>query len=536
MKLYPLKDDDNDIDIHMTAISFQLNNFILMKCNNQHLEKEEEQEEQEKVMNENVKEEVIGNWCSILGLPFEFNVKKLEDFIEPFLPDIISYCILFIETNFDATNEINIPKPDRCVLIQFVNVDVLTLFVELYNNLQFSPQLLTAPCIVIPLTSIQIMKETIESKEHDTMIPLPTCAICIRRLRSDTSRIQGIKEISVAMKYFGNEDRCKVCATYTFSDNLQNQSTNNTSLSCMDCPVMHNIWTCLICSHRGCGRYTSRHAQIHFEQTGHSFSLELATGRIWDYAQDTFVHEEGMNFNQEIFGRNLGSNNNNNISNNHNFETEISQKGNLLIPSTKTGENNDIESSLDPEIVDKLSIIHIEFEALLEGQLAEQQLYFEKQYAQETWTAIESTTGHHSDIIKDSSSLTLPYATEGQLDALESMKIEISAIEADHQEILNITKEVQREIRKQKKSNDSLIREQKAMKEHIKQLNIREEEITRERNERVADLRQQIVDLTVYMNTQGQIQSSPLRDEIIGGTIQTVVPPPIPDHKKKKKK
>ena len=226
----------------------------------------------------------------------------------------------------------------------------------------------------------------------------------------------------------------------------------------------------------------------------------------------------------------------NNNNNNNNSENEISQKSNLLTPSMKT--SGDIESNLDPEIVDKLSIIHIEFEALLEGQLAEQQLYFEKQYAQETWKAIESTTGHNSLNIKDdSSSITLPYATEGQLDTLEAMKIEISAIEAEHQDILNTMKEVQKEVRKQKKSNDSLIREQKAMKEHIKLLNIREEEVTRERNERVADLRQQIVDLTVYMNTQGQIESSPLRDEIIGGTIQTLLPPqPVPDPSKKSDK
>jgi BRCA1-associated protein len=207
-----------------------------------------------------------------------------------------------------------------------------------------------------------------------------------------------------------------------------------------------------------------------------------------------------------------------------------------LNPSTARGDG--AESNLDPAIVDKLSIIHIEFEALLEAQLAEQQLYFEKQYVQETWDAIE--TSHSSDI--RSSKVSIPFATEGQLDVLEAMKIEISAIEADHQDVLNAMKDVQQEIRLLKKSNDAFIREQKAMKEHIKQLSIREEDVTRERNERVADLRQQIIDLTVYMDTQGKIQSSPMRDEIIGGTIQTVLPPPPSTdrhhdkHDRKKKK
>lgn len=516
MILYPIDGaESTSIDINLPVASFKLSNISLMKYDNHHHNNNHNNEEQQ--YNESkVKEFDRSCWCTILGLPFEISLKKLEEFLEPFLPEIVSYCILIVETDYDAGNEINIPKPDRCVLLHFVNSDVLTLFIQLYNNLQFSPQqLINAPCIVIPLSSIHIFGQiyssigTGEYTEINEMIPFPSCTVCIRRLRSDTSRIQGIKDITVSMKYFGNEDRCKVCATYALSVNRQNEGSTNASLSCMDCPVMHNIWTCLICSHRGCGRYTSRHAQIHSEQTGHSFSLELATGRIWDYTQDTFVHEEGFNFNDDIFGRD-------NSSSNVDSDNAASQKSNLLNPSIA---NDGPESNLDPVVVDKLSIIHIEFESLLEAQLAEQQLYFEKQYAQETWKAIAQKTSPSPDT---TSSKVIPFATEGQLDVLEAMKIEISSIEAGHQDILNAMKGVQQEIRLLKKSNDALIREQKAMKEHVKQLNIREEEVIRERNERVADLRQQIIDLTVYMDTQDKIQNSPLRDEIITGTIQMV--------------
>lgn len=509
--LYTLQ--GSEIDLTMTAAVFQLNNIALMKHDNHHHHQQQQYENTTVVDCDN-------SWCTILGLPFEVSYGKLEEFIEPFLPEIVSYCILVVEADYDAGNEINIPKPDRCVLLHFSNSDVLTLFVQLYNNLQFSPQLINAPCIVIPLTSIHVIHRIGVHTEMDGMIPLPSCSVCLRRLRSDTCRIQGIKDISVSMKYFGNEDRCKVCATYTFSANTQLDGSTKASLSCMDCPVMHNIWTCLICSHRGCGRYTSRHAQMHFEQTGHSLSLELATGRIWDYRQDTFVHDEGSN-SDDACSRENGIHA---VS-----DSETSQKSNLLNSSAK---DDSVESNLDPAIVDKLSIIHIEFEALLEAQLAEQQLYFEKQYAQETWKAIE-TSSHSSGIDKKGPMVTMPFATEGQLDILEAMKIEISAIEAEHQYILSTTKAVQQEIRSLKKSNDSFIREQKAMKDQIKQLHIREEEVTRERNERVADLRQQIVDLTMYIDTQGKIQSSPLRDEIIGGTIQTVVPPQPPPKKRK---
>ena len=43
----------------------------------------------------------------------------------------------------------------------------------------------------------------------------------------------------------------------------------------------------LICADVGCGRFEGKHALAHYHASGHAYSLELATGRIWDYAGDT---------------------------------------------------------------------------------------------------------------------------------------------------------------------------------------------------------------------------------------------------------
>merc|ERR1712146_632635 len=40
----------------------------------------------------------------------------------------------------------------------------------------------------------------------------------------------------------------------------------------------------------GCGRYSSKHAEQHYKDSQHVFSMELATGRIWHYEEDAFVH------------------------------------------------------------------------------------------------------------------------------------------------------------------------------------------------------------------------------------------------------
>ena len=52
--------------------------------------------------------------------------------------------------------------------------------------------------------------------------------------------------------------------------------------------VSDNLWICLICAHVGCGRYQKGHARTHFEETGHVYSLELVTQRVWDYKGDGY--------------------------------------------------------------------------------------------------------------------------------------------------------------------------------------------------------------------------------------------------------
>lgn len=43
----------------------------------------------------------------------------------------------------------------------------------------------------------------------------------------------------------------------------------------------------MICGHIGCGRYVSRHAYKHFEETQHTYAMQLTNHRVWDYAGGT---------------------------------------------------------------------------------------------------------------------------------------------------------------------------------------------------------------------------------------------------------
>jgi BRCA1-associated protein len=59
---------------------------------------------------------------------------------------------------------------------------------------------------------------------------------------------------------------------------------------CSACDCIEDLWICLVCGNAGCGRYKGGHAKEHWKNTGHTFSLELSTQYVWDYAGDKWVH------------------------------------------------------------------------------------------------------------------------------------------------------------------------------------------------------------------------------------------------------
>ncbi|KAJ3372824.1 hypothetical protein GGF31_001361 [Allomyces arbusculus] len=60
--------------------------------------------------------------------------------------------------------------------------------------------------------------------------------------------------------------------------------------ACRQCGSQDHLWACLICGHIGCGRYAGGHARQHYARTAHLYAIDLATQRVWDYVRDTYVH------------------------------------------------------------------------------------------------------------------------------------------------------------------------------------------------------------------------------------------------------
>ncbi|EAQ85094.1 hypothetical protein CHGG_09108 [Chaetomium globosum CBS 148.51] len=132
------------------------------------------------------------------------------------------------------------------------------------------------------------------------LIELPTCTVCLERM-DDTSGLmttlcQHVFHCTCLQTWKGSG--CPVCRATNpkpteeyDSDNPYSQPFGSgVSNICNNCNCTDDLWICLICGNVGCGRYNGGHAKEHWKMTAHSFSLELQTQHVWDYAGDMWVH------------------------------------------------------------------------------------------------------------------------------------------------------------------------------------------------------------------------------------------------------
>lgn len=120
----------------------------------------------------------------------------------------------------------------------------------------------------------------------------PSCPVCLERMDSD---VTGLITIPCQHTFHcqcldkWKDSRCPVCRYSNLKltrGNLLKQGGN----ACSICGATDSLWMCLICGNVGCGRYNSKHAIQHYENTSHCFAMDIATQRVWDYAGDNYVH------------------------------------------------------------------------------------------------------------------------------------------------------------------------------------------------------------------------------------------------------
>ncbi|KAI0864489.1 Zn-finger in ubiquitin-hydrolase [Xylaria cubensis] len=361
------------------------------------------------------------------------------------------------------------------------------------------------------------------------LVELPTCPVCLERMDDTTGLLtilcQHVFHCSCLQKWQGSG--CPVCRHTNMSNNLtslylpsNSASTtsqdlekpntqpfgSNVSNLCSVCDCTEDLWICLICGNVGCGRYKRGHAKDHWKNTAHTFSLELSTQHVWDYAGDMWVHrlirDKGdgklvdLPGHQEIGDRNQGED---------------------VVPRAK------------------LENIGIEYTHLLTSQLESQRLYFEEMLSKAVDKAAKASTAAERAIAQ---------ASDAQKE-LREVKAEQERMRTEI--IPSLEKDLERERTRAAKSTDlarnlgkSLQEEKKVSEGLMKRIEHINKELESFNKQRAAlemenaDLKDQNHDLTMFISGQEKLKQMEAEGQLEEGEIQegSVA---IPEDKKRRK-
>ncbi|XP_044929486.1 BRCA1-associated protein isoform X5 [Mustela putorius furo] len=195
---------------------------------------------------------------------------------------------------------------------------------------------------------------------------LPKCTVCLERM--DES-VNGILTTLCNHSFHSqclqrwDDTTCPVCRYCQTPEPVEENK-------CFECGVQENLWICLICGHIGCGRYVSRHAYKHFEETQHTYAMQLTNHRVWDYAGDNYVHR--------------------------------------LVASKTDGKIVQYECEGDTCQEEKIDALQLEYSYLLTSQLESQRIYWENKIVR-----IEKDTAEEVHPTKHESGQTYHRAQRG---------------------------------------------------------------------------------------------------------------------------
>ncbi|KAI8323273.1 BRAP2-domain-containing protein [Martensiomyces pterosporus] len=380
---------------------------------------------------------------------------------------------------------------------------------------------------------------------------LPTCPVCLERLDSSTSGLLTIlcqHTFHCGCLARWGDGSCPVCRhSQTSPDALSQQQASGSGTPdagpsaspgssssaqqgeagncCSVCREANDLWICLICGTIGCGRYVNGHAKDHFNQTQHPYSMELESQCVWDYVGDGYVHRLIQN---KADGKVIE----------------------FAAPERTGGGGGYVEDGHMGSFVDareKLDAVTEEYEILLTSQLESQREHYEMQIArmqhqQSQWPKqyaelerkYDALSGRCRELdqkcqVQESRHQT---ETQGLSSKMEEERKEWAAerrrLEASATKWLKKSTEDARLLLDEKALSKQLLDNQDALKKQVADL-----------KESMADLQEQVRDLTFFISTQKVIEKEQQQEggggELEGASVVGVAEAPQPKGKGKGK-
>uniref|UniRef100_A0A8C4ENL0 BRCA1-associated protein n=1 Tax=Dicentrarchus labrax TaxID=13489 RepID=A0A8C4ENL0_DICLA len=358
------------------------------------------------------------------------------------------------------------------VLIKFCTQADADSFYTACNGRQFN-SIEDAVCQLVYVERAEVIKsEEGASLPVMELTELPKCTVCLERM--DES-VNGILTTLCNHSFHSQclqrwEDAsCPVCRYCQTPEPVEENK-------CFECGVQENLWICLICGHIGCGRYVSRHAYKHFEETQHTYAMQLTNHRVWDYAGDNYVHR--------------------------------------LVASKTDGKMVQYECEGDTCHAEKIDALQLEYSYLLTSQLESQRIYWENKIVH-----LEKETAEEINNMKVKFKETLE-----RCDNLERRFTEISkdkqSMEKKCTQLTTRVTKLSQELKEEQEMNRCLRANQVQLQSQLADEDLRGYD-TQRKDMAIGELQEQLRDVMFYLETQQQIEhlTPEARSEIQEGQI-----------------
>ncbi|OWF44883.1 BRCA1-associated protein-like [Mizuhopecten yessoensis] len=386
------------------------------------------------------------------------------------------------------------PSPNQfMVLVKFRSQDQADEFFTTYNN---SPYNSIEPdiCHLIYVARVETVKES-EGACLPTpgVTELPCCPVCLERM--DES-VDGVLTIlcnhafhTKCLEQWGDTS-CPVCR---YSQTPEESANHR----CMKCSSQESLWICLICGHIGCGRYVGLHAYKHFQETQHTYSMQLGHNQVWDYAGDNYVHRL------------------------------VQSKGDGKLVQVGEGGSSQVQG-------EKLDSLSLEYTYLLTSQLESQRFYFEEKMnfvEQEALDRIQLLEKRHQENYSEYQLVQQMLAdTRKEKQGLEKKSSNL------HSRLTKTLKELQEEC----EMNKCLQENQVVWQKRVETLEGQVRNLSIDKEKEIQELREQLRDVMFYLEAQQQLASTTAvsQEEIQEGqvVVGATGSAPSPSHKRGRKK
>lgn len=323
---------------------------------------------------------------------------------------------------------------------------------------------------------------------------LPTCPVCLERMDASVTGLliipcQHTFHCQCLSKW--QDDSCPICRYSSKPRSKAVSSETETTDRCTSCGITDNLWICLVCGNIACGRYNHAHAVEHYRETGHCFSMDMTSQRIWDYASDSYVHRLLMS----------------------------ESDGKLVeLPSRDSSTDEDTSKN-------KNGSQYVEYSHILVSQLESQREYYEQKLS-ELSDSISALRVTNKQLESEKSEM------EKKIPALidSSIETKMEKMMADMTKKNRKIDELSKKYLEEKSLTTGMMNKITA----LQKLNLSFVEKLKEKDKEIEELKEQAKDLMFFLESQEKFKNAP--EDVKEGTVVMTHNGSQKKLKKKKKK